>query len=34
MDEIDLKIIAELKINARLSISKLASLIGVARGTV
>jgi len=34
MDELDQKIIAELTINARVSIPKLAKILGVARGTI
>ena len=34
LDELDQKIIAELTINARISVPKLAKILGVARGTV
>lgn len=34
MDELDHRLIAELRINGRASIPKLATLLGVARGTV
>ena len=34
MDELDHRLIAELRINARASIPKLASILGVARGTI
>ena len=33
MDELDRKLIAELKINGRVSVPQLAQLIGVARAT-